>query len=135
VHVRFAQIEPTTRCNFTCGFCCGRHMDQTDLDYGRFEAIVAAINAVLAEQARHVRDDRAADRPLAELTKAQLEVLRLMAAGYGNDAIAQRRECSVSAVQNLVVGIYRRLGYREFEREWCLERRAPQDRSAGPASA
>jgi len=73
------------------------------------EAIVAAINAVLAEQASHVRDDRAADRPLAELTKAQLEVLRLMAAGYGNDAIAQRRECSVSAVQNLVVGIYRRL--------------------------
>jgi MoaA/NifB/PqqE/SkfB family radical SAM enzyme len=43
VHVRFAQIEPTTRCNFTCGFCCGRHMDQTDLDYGRFEAIVAAL--------------------------------------------------------------------------------------------
>jgi hypothetical protein len=30
--VRFMQIEPTTRCNFTCKFCCGRQMDQSNLD-------------------------------------------------------------------------------------------------------
>lgn len=72
-------------------------------------AIVAALDEVLAERSERVRHDRDADRPLAALTRAQVEVLRLMAAGYGNEAIASRRDCSVSAVQNLIVGIYRRL--------------------------
>lgn len=34
--VTFLQIEPTTRCNFTCGFCCGRKMDQNDLNFDAF---------------------------------------------------------------------------------------------------
>ena len=28
--VVFAQVEPTTRCNYICGFCSGRQMDQSD---------------------------------------------------------------------------------------------------------
>ncbi len=36
------QIEPTTRCNFTCSFCCGRYMEQSDLEFSRFEQILAA---------------------------------------------------------------------------------------------
>lgn len=35
--IEFLQIEPTTRCNFTCGFCCGRTMEQSDLDLVLFE--------------------------------------------------------------------------------------------------
>jgi MoaA/NifB/PqqE/SkfB family radical SAM enzyme len=38
--VRLLQVEPTTRCNFTCGFCAGRHMDQTDLEPAVFEKLL-----------------------------------------------------------------------------------------------
>jgi MoaA/NifB/PqqE/SkfB family radical SAM enzyme len=39
--VVFAQIEPTTRCNFTCGFCSGRQMDQSDLALDDFDRLLA----------------------------------------------------------------------------------------------
>lgn len=41
--VRFAQIEPTTRCNFTCGFCAGRVMPQEDLSWETFQATLDAL--------------------------------------------------------------------------------------------
>jgi len=36
--VELLQIEPTTRCNYTCGFCAGRYMEQSDLPFERFAA-------------------------------------------------------------------------------------------------
>jgi MoaA/NifB/PqqE/SkfB family radical SAM enzyme len=40
--VELLQIEPTTRCNYTCGFCAGRFMAQDDLAYERFAAALDA---------------------------------------------------------------------------------------------
>jgi MoaA/NifB/PqqE/SkfB family radical SAM enzyme len=40
--VSFLQIEPTTRCNFTCGFCAGRHMPQQNMSPVRLEKILRA---------------------------------------------------------------------------------------------
>lgn len=47
--MEFLQIEPTTRCNFTCGFCAGRHMEQGDL---AFETFLRALE--LTPNLRHV---------------------------------------------------------------------------------
>lgn len=44
--LQFLQIEPTTRCNFTCGFCAGRHMPQDDLTLERFEQALAQYPAL-----------------------------------------------------------------------------------------
>lgn len=73
------------------------------------QQIVAAIDAVVAERTEEVRDDLAPNRPLAELTPAQREVLTLIAQGYDNDAIAEIRGSSRSSVANLIAEIYRRL--------------------------
>lgn len=40
--VQFLEIEPTTRCNFTCGFCVGRHMVQQDVSLSTFRAALDA---------------------------------------------------------------------------------------------
>lgn len=40
IDVSYIQIEPSTRCNFTCGFCAGRHLPQVDLDFDRFRILV-----------------------------------------------------------------------------------------------
>ena len=40
--ITHAQIEPTTRCNFTCGFCAGRSMRQGDLAWEAFAAFLDA---------------------------------------------------------------------------------------------
>jgi radical SAM protein with 4Fe4S-binding SPASM domain len=39
--VKFLQIEPTTRCNYTCKFCSGRHLAQGDLELNKFHSIIA----------------------------------------------------------------------------------------------
>ncbi len=41
--VRLLQVEPTTRCNFTCGFCVGRHLDQSDLSLDTFRQTLALL--------------------------------------------------------------------------------------------
>jgi hypothetical protein len=41
--LEYIQIEPTTRCNYTCGFCAGRHMEQQDLDFSIFKRMIDAI--------------------------------------------------------------------------------------------
>jgi len=67
-------------------------------------AVVAAIEEVIAGKVR-VRHD-AAQNELTKLTPAQMQVLRMVAQGYSNASIAQKRETSVRAVELLLGHIY-----------------------------
>ncbi len=67
--------------------------------------LVLAIEQVLRDKALDVRDDIDPTRPLGNLTEQQQDILRLMALGYTNEAIAQMKGASRSSVERWVAGI------------------------------
>jgi MoaA/NifB/PqqE/SkfB family radical SAM enzyme len=45
-NLSFLQIEPTTVCNYTCGFCVGRHMPQKNMALETFTDAVSAVKGL-----------------------------------------------------------------------------------------
>jgi DNA-binding NarL/FixJ family response regulator len=86
-----------------CGFL--RKDMVTDTAY-----LLEAIEAVLAEQPGKVRHDLAPDRPLAELTTKQIDVLHMAAQGLTNAAIARERGVSERSVEMLMHSVFHTLG-------------------------
>ncbi|MEY2737301.1 MAG: hypothetical protein RL683_419 [Actinomycetota bacterium] len=69
-------------------------------------ALVEALHAVLREQVSDkYRHDLLADRPLARLSKSQLQVLQLVAQGKSNQQIADIRGTSVRAVEAVITRV------------------------------
>ncbi len=73
-------------------------------------ALDEAIRRVSRGEGATLRDDLDAGGPLAGLSGAQLEVLRLVAAGLSNAEIATRRGTSERAVRMLVGRTFRAVG-------------------------
>lgn len=74
------------------------------------EYLLEAIEAVLSDQSGLVKSAAVVEHPLTHLTSKQLEVLRMVAAGYSNGAIAQARNTGQPAVEVMLSNIYRALG-------------------------
>ena len=73
--------------------------------------LIEAINAVLKEKdVEKFRHDQNLERPLADLSKRQISVLKLVAEGYSNNQIAEQRGTTVRAVEGMVSRIFQALG-------------------------
>jgi DNA-binding NarL/FixJ family response regulator len=72
--------------------------------------LIAALNSVLQnEGSTKFRHDLDSQRPLAKLSKRQLEVLRHISDGLSNQQIAEIRQTSVRAVEGMVSRIFQSL--------------------------
>lgn len=71
--------------------------------------LLAAVESLLQDETL-TRAEFGRTRALSELTEVQLEVLRMAAQGYTSAEIARRRQCSTSAVEKVLQGVYQRLG-------------------------
>lgn len=73
--------------------------------------LVEAVNAVLKEtNVAKYRHDQSENRPLAELSRRQISVLKLVADGYSNAQIAEVRGTTVRAVEGMISRIFQSLG-------------------------
>ena len=73
--------------------------------------LIEAVNAVLKEKdVDNFRHDQNQDRPLAELSRRQISVLKLVAEGFSNNQIAEERGTTVRAVEGMVSRIFQALG-------------------------
>lgn len=73
--------------------------------------LVDALNATLFERVTdQFRHNMRTDAALSQLSRRQIEVLRLMAAGYSNQQIADSRGSSVRAVESIISRIFEVFG-------------------------
>lgn len=72
--------------------------------------ILDALDKLVADTQGEVRGDSDPDRPLGNLTLTQIEVLRMVAQGYTNQEIANRRETSTRAVEQVLNAVFMALG-------------------------
>ncbi|MEI6363099.1 MAG: response regulator transcription factor [Actinomycetes bacterium] len=84
------------------------YLRKRDLDDPKM--LLDTLQSVLADARSQPLDARTAAGKLAELTLAQTEVLRMVAAGYTNEEIAARRSTSVKSVETMIHRIMLVLG-------------------------
>lgn len=72
--------------------------------------ILAALDTLVTNTPGEIRGDADPDRPLGNLTQTQVEVLRMVAQGYTNQEIANRRNTSTRAVEQVLNAVFLTLG-------------------------
>jgi DNA-binding NarL/FixJ family response regulator len=79
-----------------------------------FEELVSIVDeAMRGVVGRVTRHDKTGRNPLATLTQAQIDALRLISEGYSNEQIAQKRGTTLRAAEQLVSKTLARLGINQ----------------------
>lgn len=81
------------------------------------EVLVNALDAVLRNSRTAVMDAQGRGSPLEHLTVGQIEVLRLMAEGWTNSDIAEKRGSTLRSVEQMAHRIFARLGVNDDPRK------------------
>lgn len=102
---RFADLRAAGYENSPSGRVGYLHKESID----SIDAFLESVHSMFKDDIDPRRDDRSQQRPLATLSSAQLEVLRLASSGLSNAAIARKRSTSESAIEGLWTGIFRSL--------------------------
>lgn len=88
---------------------------KSDLDAP--EVLLAALESVLTDRTIPVMESSGSESPLRDLTPVQIEVLRLMAAGWTNAEIANQRGATQRSVEAMSHRIFSRLGVNDDPRK------------------
>lgn len=72
--------------------------------------LLTALDQLIDSTAPALRQDNDLSRPLSNLTKTQVEILRMVAQGYTNQEIANRRNTSTQAVEQVLNAVFLALG-------------------------
>jgi len=75
------------------------------------------MEASLTNSASSLRALQQQDSPLGQLTATQIDILRLMALGWSNAEIAERRGSTQRSVEQMVHKIFRALGVKDDPRK------------------
>jgi DNA-binding NarL/FixJ family response regulator len=80
------------------------------------KALLTALDAVLRGSVQGTpRHDRDPERPLADLSRIQIDVLRMVALGMSNQQIAHERGTTTKAVHNVIIRAMALIGAEETD--------------------
>jgi MoaA/NifB/PqqE/SkfB family radical SAM enzyme len=104
--VKVLQVEPTTRCNFTCGFCAGRKMDQSDLPYETFARALQELPCLEEIELHGQGEPMAHERFLDMADEARRRGIRVSTITNGSMFTRRRIErLLASGIQSILVSI------------------------------
>lgn len=97
-------LEPGTVLPASVGYLLKRQVSDADQVVAALEAVLSNAEAARPDQSEAIPEE------LSTLTRGQLDLLRMIAMGYSNEMIAEKRGTTLRSVESLVHRLFTALG-------------------------